>query len=148
VQPDILFISRANRAIVAEKNIQGAPDLVVEIVSPNTRERDLVLKKKLYAKFGAKEYWLVFLNEQKIEVYRLEDQKYILDGVYEKPGALKSPLLKGLKIRLSEVFRDLSDYFYKTIVKSDKSGFHQFFTTKITKFTKTIFKEACAINPV
>jgi hypothetical protein len=37
---------------------------------------------------------------------------------------------------------------YKTIVKSDKSGFHQFFTTKITKFTKTIFKETCAINPV
>ncbi|HEX9653737.1 MAG TPA: Uma2 family endonuclease [bacterium] len=111
IQPDIVFVSKENRGIITEKNIQGAPDLVIEIISPNTAERDLVLKKKLYAKHGVKEYWIVFIKEQKVEVYRLAEQTYILDRLYEKSDILKSPLIAGLKIRLSEVFRELGDYF-------------------------------------
>lgn len=67
VQPDIVFVSKENREIITEKNIQGAPDLAVEITSSSTAERDLVLKKKLYAKFGVKEYWIAFVKEQKVE---------------------------------------------------------------------------------
>jgi len=111
VQPDIVFVSKENGEIITERNIQCAPDLIAEITSPSTAERDMVLKKKLYAKFGAKEYWIVFAKEQKVEVHRLEKQAYVLDGVYEKSDVLKSPLIKGLKIRLSEVFRELGDYF-------------------------------------
>ncbi|RMD91413.1 MAG: Uma2 family endonuclease, partial [Calditrichaeota bacterium] len=59
VQPDILYVSKINQAIITDKNIQGAPDLVVEITSATTLERDLVLKKKLYGKYGVKEYWIV-----------------------------------------------------------------------------------------
>lgn len=58
VQPDVLFVSRENLSIVGENNIQGAPDLIIEILSPTTAERDLDLKK-LYARHAVKEYWIV-----------------------------------------------------------------------------------------
>lgn len=111
VQPDIIFVSKSNRAIIKEKNIQGAPDLLVEITSPNTRKRDLVLKKKLYAKFDVQEYWIVFTEEEKVEVWRLAGGAYELDGAYEKQERLLTPLLKGLQIDLTEIFRDIEDYF-------------------------------------
>lgn len=111
VQPDILFISKKNRAILAEKNIQGAPDLLVEIISPSTEERDVVFKKKLYSKFGVKEYWIVYPNEDKVEVFSLQNNGYQLHGNYEKKEVLISPLLKGLEINLSEIFRELDEYF-------------------------------------
>lgn len=59
VQPDILFISKERDNIIKEENIQGPPDLVVEIISPSTAERDRSLKKALYGKFGVREYWIV-----------------------------------------------------------------------------------------
>ena len=69
VQPDILFISKERLNIIGEKNIQGAPDLAIEIISESTAYRDLVQKKKLYAKFGVKEYWIVIPGEESIEIY-------------------------------------------------------------------------------
>src|SRR5436305_1778740 len=56
-QPDLLFISKARMEIVAEENVQGAPDLVVEILSERTRRRDERLKHDLYERFGVQEYW-------------------------------------------------------------------------------------------
>lgn len=57
VQPDLLYISKERSHILTEKNIQGAPDLVVEILSPGTAERDRTLKRKLYARHGVLECW-------------------------------------------------------------------------------------------
>ena len=57
VRPDILIICDKNK--IKENNIQGSPDLVVEILSPSTRKTDLVIKLDLYKKFGVKEYWIV-----------------------------------------------------------------------------------------
>lgn len=111
MQPDLIFVSKENRAIITEKNIQGAPDLLVEITSPNTKDKDLVLKKKLYAKFGVKEYWIVFMKEEKVEIWRLEENAFNLDDVFERHDTLKSPLLKGLEILLLDVFREIEDYF-------------------------------------
>src|SRR3990167_1134525 len=69
VQPDIMFISKGRSKIIGEKNLQGAPDLVVEILSESTAYRDLIQKKKLYAKFGVKEYWIVVPEEKTIDIY-------------------------------------------------------------------------------
>ncbi len=71
VQPDILFVSKERAHIIKEKNIQGAPDLVIEILSPATSERERTLKRKLYAKYGVKEYWIVDPEEKSIEVMAL-----------------------------------------------------------------------------
>ncbi len=68
IQPDILFISKDRLNIIGEKNIQGAPDLVIEIISENTAYRDLVQKKRLYSRFGVKEYWIAIPREELIEM--------------------------------------------------------------------------------
>src|SRR4030042_5727949 len=78
VQPDILFVSKERSNIIGEKNIQGSPDLVIEIISESTAYRDLVQKKKLYARFGVKEYWIVFPGEEFIEIYTLKANAYTL----------------------------------------------------------------------
>ncbi|MDO8141240.1 MAG: Uma2 family endonuclease [Candidatus Brocadiales bacterium] len=104
VQPDILFISKDRLDIIGEKNIQGAPNLVVEIISENSVYRDMVQKKRLYARFNVKEYWIVIPEEEEIEVYILEDNAYQLYCAYKKTEELVSPSLKGLKIALKEIF--------------------------------------------
>ena len=58
VQPDIMFISREREHIRTGANVQGAPDLVVEILSPSSVGRDWSYKRELYAKYGVKEYWI------------------------------------------------------------------------------------------
>ncbi len=104
VQPDILFISKERSFIITERNIQGAPDLVIEILSPGTRERDRGLKRKLYAKYGVEEYWIVDPEEQSIEVLKLSEAGFETAGVYKKGGILSSPLLEGLHLNLEEIF--------------------------------------------
>ena len=70
VQPDILFIARDRLDIITEKNISGAPDLIVEILSPSTAYYALLEKKELYEKFGVKEYWIVDPKKQRVEVFQ------------------------------------------------------------------------------
>ena len=104
VQPDILFILKEHSHIITEKNIQGAPDLIIEILSATTAERDKGLKRKLYAKYGVKEYWLVDSDKQSIEVMKLGEAGFEPVGIYRKEETLVSPLLKGLHLNLEEVF--------------------------------------------
>ncbi|MCR4291807.1 MAG: Uma2 family endonuclease [Candidatus Kuenenia sp.] len=104
VQPDILFVSKDRLNIIGEKNIQGAPDLIIEIISESSAYRDMVLKKKLYARYGVKEYWIVIPEGKEIEVYFLKDSAYQLYATYSNESVLESPLRKDLKIELKEIF--------------------------------------------
>src|SRR5690349_19786126 len=78
VQPDILYISRERRAIITEPNIQGAPDLVVEVISPSSTKTDQETKRDLYAKYGVLHYWVVEPTEEWVRAYDLG-----ADGIYE-----------------------------------------------------------------
>lgn len=104
VQPDLLFISKNRLHIISEKNVQGAPDLVIEIISENSAYRDMVQKKKLYAKFGVKEYWIVIPEGEDIEIYTLQENAYRLYKAYGKGTVLESPLLKGLTLTCMDIF--------------------------------------------
>ena len=104
VQPDILFISKERLNIIGKKNIGGAPDIVIEISSENSVYRDMVQKKRLYARFGVKEYWIVIPEEREVEVYILKGEAYQLYKTFTKVDILESPSLKGLKIGLKEIF--------------------------------------------
>ncbi len=104
VQPDILFVSKNNLHIIGEKNIQGDPDLVVEILSEQSVYRDMVRKKKLYAKFGVKEYWIVIPESKQIEIYILEGGTFQLYKALGNDDTLKSPNLGGFKVALKKVF--------------------------------------------
>lgn len=104
VQPDLFYISKARRSIITDKNIQGAPDLVIEILSPATAERDRGVKQKLYARVGVTEYWIVDPSTKTVEVLTLKAGHYEPAGFYRSTDVLPSPLLTGLRVPLSQVF--------------------------------------------
>jgi len=104
VQPDILFVFKERSYVITEEEIKGAPDLVIEILSPATAERDRTYKKVLYARYGVREYWIVDPEKKIIEVLTLKKEDYESFNIYKKIDTLNSSLLPGLNIKLSEVF--------------------------------------------
>lgn len=104
VQPDILFVFKERSYVITEEEIKGAPDLVIEILSPATAERDRTYKKVLYARYGVREYWIVDPEKKIIEVLTLKKEGYESFNIYKKIDTLNSSLLPGLNIKLSEVF--------------------------------------------
>lgn len=106
VQPDLLFIAKAHASLVTDKNIRGAPDLVIEILSETTRKTDELVKRKLYERYGVSEYWIVDPELETVKVCRLTDQGYgrIAELTREAGDALSTPLLPGLQIPLIDIF--------------------------------------------
>ncbi len=105
VQPDLLFISRERAGIITPANIQGAPDLIVEIRSDSTAERDETVKRRLYAQRGVKAYWLVDPNAATTTVLILREDSYQQVGFYRQGQNLTSPTMHGFTVNLSEIFR-------------------------------------------
>ena len=103
VQPDILFISNERRGIITEANISGAPDLVVEVLSPSTADRDRQLKLRLYSRFGVGEYWIVDPDERSVQVMVLGDPGEPSAVAYSS-GSVSTPLIPGLNVALEEIF--------------------------------------------
>ena len=108
VQPDLIFISRERSHIRTGKNIRGAPDLVVEILSPST-SYDRGYKQDLYARHGVKEYWLVDPYAKQVTVMLLKDGRYEIVAVYREDNTLRSPTLEGLELDLGRIFDDVFD---------------------------------------
>lgn len=103
-EPDLVFVSKAHASIITEKNIQGVPDLLIEILSPTTAANDRRVKRTLYERFGVPEYWIVDPEAETIQVFRLSGGRYGICLEFRKEDALDSPLLPGLSIPLVEVF--------------------------------------------
>ena len=103
-QPDIIFISKERLDIIKETKIEGAPDLVIEILSPATAYYDLKKKFKIYEKHGVKEYWIVDPEEKSIEIYQNEGGQFRLIQTAKEKDTVNSPLLKGLEINLEKIF--------------------------------------------
>ncbi len=105
MQPDILYISNENYEILTALNIKGAPDLIIEILSPSSIETDRIFKKLVYEKFGVKEYWIVDPQEEMIEVWNLKGTNFQLHQKAKKTQKFKSKLLEDLELDLSLIFR-------------------------------------------
>ena len=103
VQPDLLFVLKENDHIITAGNVQGAPDLVVEILSPSTARRDWNEKRDLYAKYGVKELWIADPDERVVWVMTLRDGEYEVVGKYGDTQTFSSPTLAGVEIDLREV---------------------------------------------
>ena len=104
VQPDLLFVSNERAHIITDENVQGAPDLVVEILSPSTAERDKTFKRSLYAKHGVKEYWLVDTDAETVTVLVWDAHHFVEIGVCGKGQTLSSPTLNGFTLNSDEIF--------------------------------------------
>lgn len=105
VQPDIIFVSKEREHIITRPNIQGSPDLLVEILSPSTGRRDRTVKLDLYARHGVKEYWIADPDAQTVSVMLLKDGKYETVGEYGIKDTLISPTLEGFSVSLERIFR-------------------------------------------
>ncbi len=104
VQPDIIFVSHENKRIITRDNIKGAPDLIVEVFSPSTFKRDIGIKKKLYARHGVREYWIIDPEHETVDVFLLKDKEF--DGKrYCLKDTIRSSVIQDLRIEGKEIFQ-------------------------------------------
>jgi Uma2 family endonuclease len=103
VEPDVLFLSAAHLERVERKFVRSAPDIVVEVSSPTTRRLELVRKRELYERFGVPEYWYVDLDADRVEVHRLQGERYSWPTLLGQADLLESPLLPGLALNVGEL---------------------------------------------
>lgn len=105
IQPDLVFVTHKRRSIIRENNgIVGAPDLLVEIISKGTMDKDRVLKKDLYEQFGVQEYWIVDPRNRSIEVYQLQGERYALFSFAADEGKIKSSVLPDFELEVNAIF--------------------------------------------
>ena len=105
VQPDLLFVSRERQHLLSGgENVRGAPDLVVEILSPATADRDRGYKRALYGNHGVAEYWLIDPTAETIAIHRQRAGTLALMHTLGRDETLRSPLFGGLELRLDDVF--------------------------------------------
>jgi Uma2 family endonuclease len=104
VQPDLVYVSRDRLDIVVERGIEGAPDLVVEILSPGTRGRDRGIKMRRYAASGIPHYWIVDPRTRTLEAYELTEEGYELVGSYGPGTTFRPSLFPGLDIPMDELW--------------------------------------------
>ena len=105
VQPDILFIAQNRREIIQERGIFGAPELVVEIVSPSSVHHNYHTKQRVYERFGVRESWLVDPGNRAVDVLGLTEDGYISVSFASEDGQLCSNVLAGLTVSLTDVFQ-------------------------------------------
>ncbi len=102
VQPDLVVI--CNPEILDDKGCNGAPDFVIEILSPSTAKKDLSLKHSLYEENGVKEYWVVYPTDEIVEVYLLTANKFQAPIKYTNTDLIEAKTVTGLSIQLKDVF--------------------------------------------
>ena len=104
VQPDVLFVSNARKSLLALEGVRGGPDLCVEVLSARSRELDCRIKRRLYAKHGVIEYWIVDPDARTVEVYRLQEDAKRPVATFREDDTLTSSMFPGLELRLPELF--------------------------------------------
>jgi Uma2 family endonuclease len=104
LQPDILYIPNDHRHIITERGVEGPPALVVEVLSPSTRARDLGIKLRRYAAAGADDYWVVDPLARTLEELRLTGDGYETVGRHGERDGFHPTLFPGLEIPLADVW--------------------------------------------
>ena len=106
VQPDIVYVSREREPSIVQKDgkVHGAPDLVVEILSPSTAATDRGAKLDLYSNCGVREYWIVDPVKRTVDVFSRQGGWLTTIRTFGTDETLESALLRGLKVRLADIF--------------------------------------------
>jgi Uma2 family endonuclease len=108
VEPDVFVVTGDQAGILTEKNVQGPPALVIEVLSKSTRKRDAQTKRRLFERTGVREYWLVDPELDAVQVFRPTAEgrlARVVELTAEDGDVLTTPLLPGCQIDLRELFR-------------------------------------------
>ncbi|MEQ1743815.1 MAG: Uma2 family endonuclease [Saprospiraceae bacterium] len=103
LQPDILFIPAEGLHIIGDKKIEGAPDLVVEVLSDSNKPKEQRYKKEIYESHGVREYWLINLEKATVTVYQNRSGELVTAGVFKKNDLVSSDVLPGFEVRVSDL---------------------------------------------
>lgn len=103
LEPDVLVILNERKQLIGPKNVQGAPDIAVEVLSPSSRRRDATVKRRLYEHHGVNEYWIVDPEEETVRIYRRDGETFAAGEVVE---IITSPLLPGFSLNVRDVFAE------------------------------------------
>jgi Uma2 family endonuclease len=105
LEPDLLFIRKERRSIITDANVQGVPDLVIEILSPSNKAYDRQMKLRAYEKAGVPEVWYFDPEERTAEILNLGSEgRYVLTAKLSGDDAIVSKVLSGLSLDLNAVF--------------------------------------------
>ena len=104
LQPDLLFVSAKRTGIIGPEYVLGAPDLVVEVLSPYRQSYDRVTKLEQYALYGVAEYWIVDPVAENADIYVLAGKRYELKGTFAGHDILQSPLLPDWEMPAADLF--------------------------------------------
>jgi Uma2 family endonuclease len=108
VQPDIAVVLKARAAIITRRGIEGAPNIIVEVLSGGTRRTDEIIKRKLYEESGVQEYWIADPDVDTLKIYRTAVHKFerAAEITSEEGGALTSPLLPEFSVDIRAIFTE------------------------------------------
>ena len=106
VQPDVLFVSKDRYHIRTPANIQGAPDLVVEVLSPSSSRRDWREKRDLYALHGVREYWIIDPTNRLVWIMQLQDGVLEIDQTCADGDTAESSVIEGFGVEVADLFVD------------------------------------------
>ncbi|MDC3418638.1 Uma2 family endonuclease [Aquibacillus salsiterrae] len=106
-QPDLVLVDRKRMNILSRRGIEGAPDLVVEILSPSTLKRDKLDKLKTYAAFQISEYWIVDPEAGILEAYTLKEERYELTNIFQGTELVTSPIIPCISFTMAEILENI-----------------------------------------
>lgn len=104
VVPDLVFVTRERIGIITDRGVEGAPDLIVEILSPGTARRDRVAKLRLYARHGVRHYWLADPDARIVEAFELVEGAYMVVASLAGDETFEPALFPGLALSLGELW--------------------------------------------
>ena len=108
-QPDLFFIAADRVNIIKPRYVEGAPDMCIDILAPTTTAWSVARRRRVYEKFGVKEYWLINPFDKSLEIWKLQEGRLQLVGEYIEKQMASSQLLEGLSVGISALFEGLPD---------------------------------------
>jgi Uma2 family endonuclease len=103
VQPDIIVVCDINK--LDDRGCRGAPDIIIEVISPQTAKKDLITKRYLYERHKIKQYWIFDPEPEEVVIFKLKNNKYGEPEEYKKEDKIKVDIFKDLEIDLSIIFK-------------------------------------------
>jgi Uma2 family endonuclease len=103
--PDVLFVSKERRSLLGEHGVDGAPDFVVEVLSPRTARFDRGAKRDIYGRTGVRELWIVDPELKTVQVFRFAESADAPVATYGPKQKFTSPIFPGLSVSVAEIFK-------------------------------------------